>query len=88
MKDKLHPNWEIEKESSHHRLVRKFDFDTYMEAVKFLNSVAEIAEEIDHHPDMLLKWASLDISTWTHSEKKITDLDYELATRIDLLAAS
>ena len=87
MKDKLHPQWEIIEESNHKKLLRKFDFDTYMEAVNFLNKVVEIAEEIDHHPDILLKWASLDISTWTHSEKKITDLDYELATRIDTLAS-
>ena len=86
MKDKLHPKWEILKEGNHEYLIRKFDFDSYMQALDFLNKVAHIAEEIDHHPDMILKWASLDISTWTHSEKKITDLDYELATRIDLLS--
>ncbi|NQY80604.1 MAG: 4a-hydroxytetrahydrobiopterin dehydratase [Candidatus Caenarcaniphilales bacterium] len=87
MKDKLHPKWDIIEEGNHKKLIRKFDFNSYMEAVSFLNKVAEIAEEIDHHPDMLLKWASLDISTWTHSEKKITDLDYDLATRIDTLAS-
>lgn len=87
MRDEQHPKWDIVEENSQKKLIRKFDFLSYVEALSFLNKVAEIAEEIDHHPDMLLKWASLDISIWTHSEKRITDLDYDLAARIDTLAS-
>ncbi len=50
--------------------------------------VAEIAEEMNHHPDMDIRWRTVTFSLSTHSAVGVTQLDVELAHRIDAVAAS
>lgn len=59
----------------------------FKRAVAMLNSVADIAESLDHHPDMAINgYNKLIISTSTHSAGKLTDKDYKLAQKVtDLL---
>ena len=42
------PEWDLENNS----IVRMMEFDDFMEAIDFVNAVAEIAEEAGHHPDL------------------------------------
>ena len=51
----------------------------------FVNSVAEIAEEDDHHPDIDIRYNKVRIALSTHSEGGLTDLDFEVAEKIDTL---
>ena len=50
------------------------------------NAIGFAAEAADHHPDLLLKYASIDVSLSTHSAGGITDKDFALARRIDEIA--
>ena len=50
--------------------------------------VAEIAEEMNHHPDMDIRWRTVTFSLATHSVGGVTQLDVELAHRIDGVTAS
>lgn len=75
-------NWE----ENNKFLERNFIFKTFMQAMDFINKVAKIAEELNHHPEISLhNYNEVMIQTTTHSEKKITQKDYNLAKQIDLL---
>ncbi len=68
-------------------LVRDFQFKDFAEALQFVNRVGEAAEEMNHHPDILLHgWNKVRLTLSTHSEGRVTDADHTLAGRIDALA--
>jgi 4a-hydroxytetrahydrobiopterin dehydratase len=66
-------------------LRKEFIFSDFSSALDFVNKVGELAEEADHHPDINFGWGYVEITLFTHSEKKITKKDYELAKAIDQL---
>ena len=67
-------------------LERELEFKDFMAAMEFVNQVAEIAEELNHHPDILLhSWNRVRVASWSHDVKGITDRDYALAGRINTL---
>ena len=50
----------------------------------FVNRVADVAEEVNHHPDILVHdWNKVRLTLTTHSEGKLTDNDHAMAQRID-----
>ncbi|MDQ4126330.1 MAG: 4a-hydroxytetrahydrobiopterin dehydratase [Actinomycetota bacterium] len=67
-------------------LVRELEFEDFGEALAYVNRVGELAEEVNHHPDILIHgWNKVRLSLFTHSEGRITDADHEMARRIDAL---
>ena len=65
-------------------LERDFEFADFAAAIAFVNRVAEVAEEADHHPDILVHgWNKVRLTLSTHSEGGLTDADHALARRID-----
>jgi 4a-hydroxytetrahydrobiopterin dehydratase len=62
-----------------------FEFDDFSQAIEFVNGVAEIAEEDDHHPDIDIRYSKVSVRLSTHSEGGLTDLDFEVAEKIDTL---
>jgi 4a-hydroxytetrahydrobiopterin dehydratase len=76
------PEWELEKK----HLERTFEFDDFAESIDFVNGVAEVAEEEEHHPDIDIRYNKVRLILSTHSKGGITELDFELAERIDTLA--
>lgn len=75
------PEWELEKK----HIERLFEFDDFSQAIEFVNGVAEIAEEEDHHPEIDIRYNKVKVALSTHSEGGLTDLDFELAEKIDTL---
>jgi len=67
-------------------LQRKFKFDDFQGSVDFVNRIAPVAEEMNHHPDLSISWNEVTVSLSTHSEGGITESDFELASKIDPLA--
>jgi 4a-hydroxytetrahydrobiopterin dehydratase len=67
-------------------LQREFRFDDFRKAMDFVNRVAEVAEEANHHPDIAIHYNRVTLRVWTHSENAITDRDVALATRAATLA--
>lgn len=55
------------------KFVRTFRFDTYAKTIDFVNTVAAIAEEMDHHPDMLVGYGKVDCSISSHSAGGVTE---------------
>lgn len=61
-------------------------FKDFKEAIRFINKVAEIAEEENHHPDILLfGWNKIKLSLSTHAVNGLTENDFILASKIDLI---
>ena len=68
-------------------LVRDFEFSDFAAAIAFVNRVADVAEEANHHPDILVHgWNKVRLTLSTHSEGRVTDADRALAGKIDGLA--
>jgi 4a-hydroxytetrahydrobiopterin dehydratase len=68
-------------------LVRDLEFADFAQAIAFVNRVAELAEERNHHPDILVHgWNKVRLTLSTHSEGRVTDADHALARAIDGLA--
>ncbi|WP_329807052.1 4a-hydroxytetrahydrobiopterin dehydratase [Flavobacterium facile] len=68
------------------KLVNNFKFKSQTELAQFLLKVANYADEINHHPDCKIHKAfQLEITLYSHDQNKITDLDYQLAEKIDSL---
>lgn len=68
------------------KLVKNFKFKSQTELAQFLLKVAAYADEMNHHPDCKIHKAfQLEITLFTHDKKAITDLDHQLAEKIDLL---
>ena len=73
-------NWTIKD----NKLERNYVFNNFNEVIDFVNKIAKIAEELDHHPDILIhSYKEMKIMISTHDQEKITEKDYELAERID-----
>ena len=76
------PEWELEKK----HIERTFEFDDFADAIDFVNAVAEVAEEEEHHPDIDIRYNKVHLLLSTHSKGGLTELDFGLAERIDTLA--
>ena len=80
-----HPEGWAEVEGA---LERDFRFRDFVEAMAFVNRLAEAAEAANHHPDLAISWNRVTVRWWTHAAQAITDRDVELARRTDELASS
>jgi 4a-hydroxytetrahydrobiopterin dehydratase len=77
------PDWRLEGGA----IQRTFQLRNFVEAIDFVNRVAQVAESLDHHPDIDIRWNKVKLSLATHSAGGLTDLDFTLARKIDELAA-
>ncbi|MFZ2113431.1 MAG: 4a-hydroxytetrahydrobiopterin dehydratase [Solirubrobacteraceae bacterium] len=68
-------------------IAREWSFEDFAHAIAFVNSVADVAEAANHHPDIDLHgWNKVRLSLSTHSEGGLTQTDFDMASRIDKLA--
>jgi 4a-hydroxytetrahydrobiopterin dehydratase len=65
-------------------IVRDLEFEDFKAAMAAVNRVAELAEETNHHPDILVHgYNRVRLKLSTHSEGRVTDADHDMARRID-----
>lgn len=64
-------------------LERTVEFGSFPDGIAAVSRVAELAEELNHHPDIEVKWRTVTFRCSTHSAAAITDADVELASGID-----
>ncbi len=62
---------------------RTFVFERFVDAIEFVNIVAEIAEAAGHHPDIDIRYTSVKLVLVTHDASGLTLKDFEVAKRID-----
>ena len=66
-----------------HHLVKSYAFPDFVTALAFTNAVGALAEEVGHHPDILLRWGQVEITLWTHSIDGLHPADFILAAKMD-----
>jgi 4a-hydroxytetrahydrobiopterin dehydratase len=65
-------------------IVREWRFDDFSEALAFVNRVGEVAEDANHHPDILLHgWNKVKLSLTNHSAGGLTEMDFAMVGRFD-----
>ena len=72
---------------NNHHVEREFKFSDFKTALAFVNRVGAIAEEQAHHPDIYLAWGKARVTIWTHKIDGLTESDFILAAKIDLVTA-
>ena len=77
------PGWRLEEKAT--RLARRFEFRDFVEAMKFVNRVADVAESQAHHPDIAIHWNRVDLLLWTHKIGGLHENDFILAAKVDRL---
>ncbi len=76
------PGWEVVEE---HHLRRRFRFENFREALRFVNEVGELAEEQGHHPDIGFGWGYAEVTVWTHKIDGLTESDFIFTAKVDAL---
>lgn len=64
---------------------RTFEFKDFPAAMKFVNTVAELAEQAQHHPDVDIRWNKVTLALTTHDAGGLTEKDFALAKQCDAL---
>lgn len=65
--------------SESNKLYKEYNF---MEAMSFVNKIAELAEQEAHHPDLTITWGKCIIRIWAHKINGLTESDFILAAKI------
>lgn len=76
------PGWQLRD----NRLIGEFRRADFADALRLVNRVAEVAEQQDHHPDVVIHWRDVSFSLWTHVSGGVTRRDLRLARAIHELA--
>lgn len=63
-------------------LHKKYKFDNFADALAFVNEVAEIAEELNHHPDIKFGWGYVEVWSFSHDKGAVTERDEAFFERI------
>ena len=77
------PGWRLEEGAT--RLHRRFEFRDFVEAMKFVNRVADVAEQEGHHPDIAIHWNAVDLTLWTHKIGGLHENDFIVAAKVNRL---
>lgn len=78
------PEWQVNHKAQ--ELTRVFEFIDFKEAFEFMTLSANMAEELDHHPDWSNSWNRVSVHLSTHSMKALTELDIAMASAMDRYA--
>jgi len=70
------------------QIVRTYQFGDFVNAVRFVNQIADTAETSQHHPDILIRYNKVTLTLSTHDAGGITNKDFDLARKADTFAGS
>jgi 4a-hydroxytetrahydrobiopterin dehydratase len=76
---KIKSDWDIIKG----KLCKRFEFDSYGEVLDFVNKVGKIAEDQNHHPEMIVKYGEVIVTMFDHDKNKISDKCYKFTDAVD-----
>lgn len=77
------PGWNVEEG----KVTKTFEFKSYASGVVFAVAVANVADKMDHHPDLTIGYQKVTVAVSTHDVQGISPLDFELASGVDHLFA-
>lgn len=80
--EQLGHGWRVVDE---HHLEKEYKFPNFRDALAFANKVGELAEKIQHHPDIYLAWGKVKLTLWTHKIDGLTESDFVFAAKVESL---
>lgn len=66
-------------------ITRTFTFKDFPAAIKFVSTIAKLAEKAWHHPDIDVRWNKVTLALTTHDSGGLTERDFSLARKFDRL---
>jgi 4a-hydroxytetrahydrobiopterin dehydratase len=81
----LKPGWRVSADDR--KLEKRFVFGDFKTAMGFVNKLATLAEEEQHHPDFAVHYSIVDVTLYTHAIEGLSDNDFILAAKIDEMTA-
>lgn len=79
-----HPKWRFRDGA----IRKEYAFQSFRSAIVFVNRVATIADELNHHPDIGIRYDKVALGIWSHDAGGVTERDLELAERIDFATSA
>jgi 4a-hydroxytetrahydrobiopterin dehydratase len=79
---RLGGHWQVVDQ---HHLEKEFRFTNFRQAMDFAMQIGELAESVDHHPDLHVSWGSLRLIVWTHKIGGLSETDFIFAAKVDTL---
>ncbi len=76
--------WVLVDEDNTRKLTKVYKFANFQEAQHYTHKVSRLAEDVGHHPVIVLQWGSVQVTWWSHKIKNIHPLDLILAERCDV----
>lgn len=70
------------------QLRARFESGNFLAGVRLVNSIASLAEEANHHPDVFLTYPTVEITLTSHDVGGVTSRDLDLARKINTSAAA
>lgn len=80
LSNRLGKSWKVVKG---HHLEREYKFKDFREALDFTIKVGELAERVQHHPDIYLAWGKVKLTIWTHKIDGLTESDFVFAAKVN-----
>jgi 4a-hydroxytetrahydrobiopterin dehydratase len=79
------PGWNLTEENVL-KIEKIFKFKDFKQNMKFVNKVADIAENEGHHPNFMINWNKTTLTLWTHSISGLSENDFIMAAKINNLS--
>ena len=76
--------WKVKEET----LVKKFDFPSWRDSIVFVNRLATIADDHEHHPDIDIRYDTVKVMLTTHDVGGLTEKDLAVAEQIDFATST
>lgn len=77
-------NWKLIRNGTH-MIAKQFALTNFKQSMKFVNQIADIAEQEGHHPDICIQYNKVDITLFTHAIGGLHENDFIIAAKIDQL---
>jgi 4a-hydroxytetrahydrobiopterin dehydratase len=82
--EELGSGWELKYD----KIIKSFQFPSFMNAIEFVNDVANIAEKVNHHPIITINWRTVKLSLKSFDVNTVTKRDIILAKEIEKAVAN
>lgn len=74
--------WDVKEDKL---IARTFSFKTFKEGIDFVNQVANLAEQEQHHPDIHIRYRKVTLELTTHAIKGLSENDFIMASKVDVM---
>lgn len=82
------PDWTVIEIDGVNRLQRRFRFGNFAQALEFTDKTSALAEENNHHPQIVTEWGAVTVTWWTHKINGLHRNDFVMAAKTDQLLGS